>query len=117
MAGVGNHHHERGPKPGTQALMHFPKRERGSMQILGVGVVCDEVTVVMIVEHAVAGENEVHHILRTGGRNQPGVKRGADLRQCGLFIGEDLDVVAGNAAASRAPQKRGELRGVSVGEP
>ena len=86
------------------------------MQILGVGIMCNEVTVVMIVEHTVAGENEVHHILRTGGRNQPGVKRGADLRQCGLVVREDLDMVARNGAARRAPQKRGELRGVSVGE-
>ena len=86
------------------------------MQILGVCIMCNEVTVVMIVEHAVAGENEVHDILRAGGRNQPGVKRGSDLRQCGLVVSEDLDMVARNGAPRRAPQKRGELRGVSVGE-
>jgi hypothetical protein len=76
----------------------------------------NEVTVVMIVEHTVAGENEVDDILGPGGRNQPGVKRGADLRQCGLLVCKDLHVVAWNGAAGRAPQKRGKLRGVSVGE-
>ena len=116
MARVRHQDHQSGPQARAQSAVYVLKGQRGGVQILRIRVVRHEISVFVVVEHAVAGEEHIDDVFGPGLADQPGVERCVNGGVSGVFVFQQADVIRRKGAARRCPQKSRQVGRIAIRE-
>lgn len=116
MASVRDQHYEPSANGVAESAVGLLKRERRSVKILRIGIVGNEVALVLLVENTMAGKEEVDDILSASDAGKPRFERGAYLSEGGLLVGQQADIAGGNRSSGRAAKKIREVLGIAMRE-
>jgi hypothetical protein len=115
VAGIGDEDHGPGTDVAGDGFVQFAEGKCGGVEILGIGVVRDEVGFVAFTDDSVSGEVDVDYVAGSGGGGEPFVQRAAQCSDGGALFGEEADLRGGERTGLRGAEEAGEVFGVFVG--